>query len=68
MHAAIAKEGDHIDALWDGEMEPLEGIVELGRTIRALDGMPFYPPLLEGGNPVVVVAGVFVDILVVHFL
>jgi hypothetical protein len=28
--------------------------------------MPFYPPLLEGGNPVVVIARILVDILVVH--
>lgn len=49
-------------------MDPLDRTIQNGRTINVLDGMPFHTPLLKRGDPVVVVARMFLDVIAIHRL
>lgn len=61
VHFTIAKQRDHIDTLRRSQMDPLKRRIQNRRAVNVLDGVPLHPPLLKRGNPVVVVARIFLD-------
>lgn len=66
MHVAVAKQGHHVEALGWRQMDPLHRRIQSRGAVDVLDGVPFHTPFLERRNPVVVVAGMFLDVVVVH--
>lgn len=58
----------HVEALGWRHVDPLHGSIQSRGAVDVLEGVPSHPPLPEGGNPVVVVAGVLLDVVVVVHL